>query len=196
MSAHMLRRKRGTRPVRKSHWIRDARAWGVLLHNIFQTQCLRPAAELGRAPPEEETAFQAPIEPDHAKLREEAIRTERERLAPERVREISIAYERQAARHAWPQLPGDGLPHELKPRVTWLFLATGAFLTGAFFTTRFGATFLTTFFATFFTGFFTAFFGAAPGRPPKAETEHANAMSSSARKFMTCATFRSARGES
>ena len=30
--------------------------------------------------------------------------------------------ERLAARHAWPQLPGDGLPHELKSRVKWFFL--------------------------------------------------------------------------
>ena len=39
-----------------------------------------PLVRQSRAPPEEETALQAPMEPDHAKLREEAIRTERERL--------------------------------------------------------------------------------------------------------------------
>ena len=55
-----------------------------------------PLVRQSRAPPEEGTAFQAPAEPDHAKLREEAIRTERERLAPERVREIAKAYERLA----------------------------------------------------------------------------------------------------
>ena len=86
-----------------------------------------PLARQSRAPPEEGTAFQAPAEPDHAKLREEAIRTERERLAPERVREITKAYERLAARHAWPQLPGDGLPHELKSRVKWFFLVNADF---------------------------------------------------------------------
>ena len=43
-----------------------------------------PLARWSRAATEEEkeTAFQAPLEPDHAKLREEAIRAERERLAP------------------------------------------------------------------------------------------------------------------
>ena len=86
-----------------------------------------PLVRQSRAPPEEETALQAPVEPDHAKLREEAIRTERERLAPERVREITKAYERLAARHAWPQLPGDGLPHELKSRVKWFFLVNADF---------------------------------------------------------------------
>ena len=80
-----------------------------------------------RAPPEEETAFQAPIEPDHAKLREEAIRAERERLAPERVREITKAYEMLATRHEWPTLAGDELPHELKSQVTWFFLANAGF---------------------------------------------------------------------
>ena len=86
-----------------------------------------PLARQSRAPPEEGTAFQAPAEPEHAKLREEAIRTERERLAPERVREITKAYERLAARHAWPQLPGDGLPHELKSRVKWFFFVNADF---------------------------------------------------------------------
>ena len=86
-----------------------------------------PLVRQSRAPPEEETALQAPVEPDHAKLREEAIRTERGRLAPERVREITKAYERLAARHAWPQLPGDGLPHELKSRVKWFFLVNADF---------------------------------------------------------------------
>ena len=82
-----------------------------------------PLVRQSRAPPEEGTAFQAPMEPDHAKLREEAIRTERERLAPERVREITKAYERLAARHAWPQPPGD----ELKSRVKWFFLVNADF---------------------------------------------------------------------
>ena len=86
-----------------------------------------PLVRQSRAPPEEGTAFQAPAAPDHAKLREEAIRTERERLAPERVREITKAYERLATRHAWPQLPGDGLPHELKSRVKWFFLVNADF---------------------------------------------------------------------
>ena len=86
-----------------------------------------PLVRQSRAPPEEGTAFQAPMEPDHAKLREEAIRAERERLAPERVREITKAYERLAARHAWPQLPGDGLPDGLKSRVAWFFLANAGF---------------------------------------------------------------------
>ena len=86
-----------------------------------------PLVRQSRAPPEEGTAFQAPMEPDHAKLREEAIRTERERLAPERVREITKAYERLAARHAWPQLPGDGLPHELKSGVKWFFFVNADF---------------------------------------------------------------------
>ena len=86
-----------------------------------------PLIRQSRAPPEEGTAFQAPAEPDHAKLREEAIQAERERLAPERAREITKAYERLAARHAWPQLPGDGLPHELKSRVKWFFLVNADF---------------------------------------------------------------------
>eukprot|EP00959_Pyramimonas_sp_CCMP1952_P392579 8226038-Pyramimonas_sp.AAC.1 len=73
-----------------------------------------PLVRQSRAPPEEGTAFQAPMEPDHAKLRKEAIQAERERLAPERAREITKAYKRLATKHNWPQLPGDGLPDGLK----------------------------------------------------------------------------------
>ncbi len=88
---------------------------------------LLPLIRQSRAPPEEGTAFQAPMEPDHAKLREEAIRAERERLAPEREREITKAYEILATRHDWPTLAGDELPHELKSRVAWFFLANAGF---------------------------------------------------------------------
>ena len=30
----MLRRRRGMRPVQKSHWTREARTWSLLLHKI------------------------------------------------------------------------------------------------------------------------------------------------------------------
>ena len=80
-----------------------------------------------RAPPKEETALQAPDEPDHARLREEAIRAERERLTPERVQKIRQAYERLATQRDWPKLPGDGLPDGLKARVAWFFFANARF---------------------------------------------------------------------
>ena len=64
-----------------------------------------PLIRQSRAPPEEGTAFQAPMEPDHAKLRKEAIQAERERLAPERAREITKAYKRLATKHDWPPTP-------------------------------------------------------------------------------------------
>ena len=68
-----------------------------------------PLVRQSRAPPEEGTSFQAPMEPDHAKLREEAIQAERERLAPERAREITKAYERLAERFG---VGGKGAPRQ------------------------------------------------------------------------------------
>ena len=64
-----------------------------------------PLDSQSRAPPEEETAFQAPMEPDHAKLRKEAIQAERERLAPERARAVTKAYARLATIRDWPPTP-------------------------------------------------------------------------------------------
>ena len=72
---------------------------------------------------EEETAFQAPAERDHARLRENAIREERERLAPERMEKIRQAYQHLAAKHDWPTRAGDGLPDGLNARVGRFFLA-------------------------------------------------------------------------
>jgi hypothetical protein len=58
---------------------------------------------------------------DHAKLREEAIRAERERLAPEREGEFTKAYESLATRPG-SQFPGDPeLPDGLKARAEMFF---------------------------------------------------------------------------
>ena len=84
-------------------------------------------ARQSRGPPEEETALQAPVEPDHAKLRENAIREERERLAPERMEKIRQAYQHLASRHDWLTLVGEGLPDWLKACVARFFLANAGF---------------------------------------------------------------------
>ena len=57
-----------------------------------------PLVRQSRVPPEEGAAFQAPAEPDHAKLREEAIRAERKsawhQSANEKSRRLTSVWQR------------------------------------------------------------------------------------------------------
>ena len=87
-----------------------------------------PMPRQSRSPPEEETALRAPEEPDHSKLRENAIQAERKRLATERVQKIRQAYRRLATEHDWPALAEDvELPDGLRSRVAWFFLLNARF---------------------------------------------------------------------
>ena len=88
---------------------------------------VRTLARQSRAPPEEQTAFRALEEPDHARLCENAIQAEHERLAPELAQKITKAYSRLATQHDWPTLAGDGLPDCLKVRVVRFFFANACF---------------------------------------------------------------------
>ena len=80
-----------------------------------------PAARPYHTAPMVEAAAE-PMELDQAKLREDAVQAERDRLAPELAQKIRQAYQRLALQRGWPPLAEEvELPGGLKSRVAWFF---------------------------------------------------------------------------
>ena len=89
-----------------------------------------PTTTLAHMPPAARAYHTAePMPPaDHAKLREDAVQAERDRLAPELAQKIRQAYQRLALQHGWPPLAEEvELPGDLKSRVAWFFKVNPAF---------------------------------------------------------------------
>ena len=85
-----------------------------------------PTTTLAHMPPAARAYHIAePMPPvDHAKLREDAVQAERDRLAPELAQKIRQAYQRLAVQHDWPALAEDAEPPDgLKSRVAYFFAA-------------------------------------------------------------------------
>jgi len=98
------------------------------VHNAPAMLAHVPTTTLAHVPPAARPYHIAPMveaaaEPvDHAKLREDAIQAERDRLAPEEALHTKRAYQRLASKHDWPALAEEvELPGGLKSRVAWFF---------------------------------------------------------------------------
>ena len=100
------------------------------VHNTAMMLAHVPTTTLAHMPPAARAYHTAePMPPaDHAKLREDAVQAERDRLAPELAQKIRQAYQRLALQHGWPPLAEEvELPGDLKSRVAWFFKVNPAF---------------------------------------------------------------------